>query len=79
MAFNVVPLFFILVILGCLPIYKLLHFVVKCKNNDLWSYLMRNFKKTLSILLSTVIIVFISCKVSVQPFLPQPMNTHTKL
>lgn len=49
--------FLFLVILGCLPIYKMLHFVVKCKNNDLWSNLMRNFKKTLSFLLSTVIIV----------------------
>lgn len=49
--------FLFLVILGCLPIYKMLHFVVKYRNNDLWSYLMRNFKKTLSFLLSTVIIV----------------------
>lgn len=49
--------FLFLVILGCLPIYKMLHFVVKCRNNDLWSYLMRNFKKTLSFLLSTVIII----------------------
>ncbi|RGF38123.1 hypothetical protein DW063_02700 [Ruminococcus sp. AF43-11] len=32
-------------------------FCSKCKNNDLWSYLMRNLKKTLSFLLSTVIIV----------------------
>lgn len=49
--------FLFLVILGCLPIYKMLHFVVEYGNNDLWSYLMRNFKKTLSFLLSTVIIV----------------------